>query len=85
VPHEGLAPLTVTFSNTSTGGFGTSLLASGDRITTTLESPTYQYSLPGAYTVTLTVSGAGGTDAEIKEGYITVVFANYLPVILRGP
>jgi PKD repeat protein len=83
-PLEGLAPLTVVFTNTSAGDFDTSLWAFGDGMTSTLESPTYQYMLPGTYTVTLTISGAGGTDTEVKGRYITVRYGIYLPLLMRG-
>ena len=34
--------------------------------------PPYVYNNPGSYTVSLTVSGPGGSDTETKVGYITV-------------
>jgi len=37
-----------------------------------IQNPSYTYSAAGTYTVTLKVSGYGGTDEEIKTGYITV-------------
>jgi PKD repeat protein len=69
---SGVAPLTVTFTNTSTGDYATSLWDFGDGITSVLTSPTHTYSLPGVYTVTLTISGPGGTDTLPRTNYITV-------------
>jgi PKD repeat protein len=71
-PISGAAPLTVTFTNTSTGSYTTSLWSFGDGITSVLTSPTHTYSLPGVYTTTLTVSGPGGTDTLMRTNYITV-------------
>ena len=70
-PTTGVLPLTVIFTNTSTGGYTGSLWDFGDGVTSTLESPTHTYTAAGVYTVTLTVSGPGGTDKETKAEYIT--------------
>jgi len=82
-PTSGIAPLTVVFTNTSTGDYMTSLWDFGDGITSTLTSPTHIYTAAGIYTVTLTVSGLGGSDTEAKAGYITVRYGVYLPLIMR--
>ena len=71
-PQSGLPPLTVQFTDLSTGDVLTRTWDFGDGITDTLESPTHTYTAAGVYTVSLTVSGLGGTDDEIKAGYITV-------------
>jgi PKD repeat protein len=71
-PTSGAAPLTVVFTNTSTGGYTTSLWDFGDGITSTLDSPMHVYTAAGAYTVTLTVSGPGGTDTLSRTNYVTV-------------
>jgi PKD repeat protein len=39
-------------------------------IDSTKQSPSYTYSVPGTYTVNLTVANAGGNDSEIKTDYI---------------
>jgi len=75
-PTSGLPPLSVSFTNTSVGDWTTSSWDFGDGSTSTLDNPTHQYTLAGAYTVTLSVSGPGGSDSEIKAGYISV----YQPV-----
>ncbi len=71
-PTEGVAPLTVVFTNTSSGDFTDSLWQFGDGLTSTLESPTHIYDQAGAYTVTLTISGTSGTDTLVRPNYITV-------------
>ena len=42
--------------------------------------------ITGTVSVSLTVSGPGGSDTEVKEGYITVRERShvYLPLVLRG-
>jgi PKD repeat protein len=83
-PTSGTPPLTVAFTNTSTGDYADSLWQFGDGVTSTLESPTHTYATVGTYTVTLTVAGPGGTGVEMKDGYITVkLFNAYLPLVTR--
>jgi PKD repeat protein len=82
-PTSGIIPLTVAFTNTSTGDYDTSLWLFGDGTTSDLPNPSHIYPAGGTYTVTLTISGPGGTDTAIKEGYITADFGLYLPVLLR--
>ena len=73
-PTSGTFPLTVNFTDTSTNtptswawDFG-----DGSPIVTD-QSPQYIYDIDaGIFTVTLTVTNAGGSDEEIKIGYITV-------------
>jgi PKD repeat protein len=62
----------VGFTNTSTGNYSTALWNFGDGITSTIFSPNHIYSLSGFYTVTLTVSGSGGTDILTQTNAITV-------------
>gem|GEM_PF-1503571 len=76
-PTSGPFPLTVAFTNLSTGDFNTCLWDFGDSQTSNLCSPpNHVYQSKGVYAVSLTVSGAGGSDIETKSGYITV----YVPV-----
>ncbi len=85
-PLSGLAPLTVTFTNNSSGTYTASLWGFGDGMTSILTSPTHVYTATGTYTVTLTVSGTASSDTEMKAEYITVwevAYRVYLPVILK--
>ncbi|MCP4589697.1 MAG: PKD domain-containing protein, partial [bacterium] len=85
-PRSGPPPLTVTFTNTSSGTYTTTLWSFGDGTTGTLDSPAHTYTSIGAYTVTLTVSGTAGSDSETRTNYISVweaVSRIYLPLILR--
>jgi parallel beta-helix repeat protein len=84
-PTSGLVPLTVAFTNTSTGDYADSLWQFGDGVTSTLEDPAHPYIAPGTYSVTLSITGPGGTDTETKPLYITVEpFNVYLPLVTRG-
>ncbi|MDY7078830.1 MAG: PKD domain-containing protein [Chloroflexota bacterium] len=86
-PTTGVAPLMVVFTNTSTGDYTTSLWNFGDGITSTQTSPTHTYTSVGTYTVTLVVSGPGGSDVETRINYIIVQkeeHSVYLPLTLRS-
>jgi PKD repeat protein len=75
-PTSGTAPLTVQFTDLSTGGTTMWSWDFGDGGTSMLGSPSYTYQAPGTYTVTLTASSqTGGTSTKVKEGYITVTQA----------
>lgn len=63
-PTRGDDPLTVQFSNKSTGEFESSYWNFGDGSTSESKSPTHVYRDPGCYTVTLTVKGPDGSDEK---------------------
>ncbi|MFN0059932.1 MAG: S8 family serine peptidase [Planctomycetota bacterium] len=71
-PTSGNAPLVVNFTSTSTGTISSYAWNFGDSGTSTLQNPSHTYTAAGTYTVTLTVTGPGGSDAETKSGYIVV-------------
>jgi len=66
-PHQGRAPLEVEFTNRSTGSIDSWHWDFGDGNTSTEQNPVYTYDRGGNFTVSLTVSGDGGTDTEEKE------------------
>jgi PKD repeat protein len=73
-PRSGEAPLTVSFTDESTGGAPTSWSWTfGDGGAATSENPTHQYANVGTYTVSLTVQNALGQDSETKSDYISVL------------
>jgi len=74
-PTSGSTALTVSFTNTSAGDYDDSLWDLGDGTTETVESPTYTYTTPGLYTVTLTVDGLAGADTITRSSYITACHA----------
>ena len=74
-PKSGDRPLSVQFTDQSTPG--TSPITSwswnfGDGGTSTAQNPTHGYATAGTYGVTLTVTTAAGSDAEVKPAFITV-------------
>ena len=74
-PTSGDAPLTVNFTDQSTGNGITARAWDFDndgKVDSTEQSPVYTYEKAGNYTVNLTVANAGGSDSEVKTGYITV-------------
>ncbi|MAB78478.1 MAG: hypothetical protein CMJ89_03900 [Planctomycetes bacterium] len=71
-PRSGAAPLTVNFTDQSTGNITTWLWSFGEGGSSTLESPSHIYTLAGTYTVTLTVSSLGGVDSQVRVDYITI-------------
>jgi YD repeat-containing protein len=77
----GTAPLTVTFSDQSSGAVDSLHWDYGDGANSTTSGPTHThpYTQLGTYTVTLTVNGLGGSDTLTRTDYITVTS----PVISR--
>jgi len=71
-PTTGTAPLTVAFTDQSTGMPGSWSWTFGDGTTSTQQNPDHIYSGPGDYPVSLVVSNAAGTDQVEKTGYIHV-------------
>ena len=65
-------PLTVQFTDQSTGARTTYSWDFGDGDASPEQNPSHPYTAAGDYTVTLTVSGPGGDDTEVKESYIHV-------------
>jgi parallel beta-helix repeat protein len=73
-PTVGIAPLTVNFTDTSTGTITSWTWDFNNDGTTdsTAQHPVHVYGSQGTYTVSLTVTGPDGSDAETKTNYITV-------------
>ncbi len=72
-PVSGAAPLEVTCIDESTGNITGWSWNFGDGTTSTDQNPAaHTYSANGSYTVSLTVTGADGSDTESKTGYISV-------------
>ena len=73
-PTNGVAPLTVTFTDTSTGTITNRFWDFGNSVTSNTIATTvqYTYNAVGTNTVTLTVSGPGGTNTFSRPAYIVV-------------
>ena len=56
----------------------------GDGHTSTLQHPTHTYADIGLYAVSLTVHGPGGSDTEIKAGYIEVLDVDFEASVTSG-
>jgi PKD repeat protein len=82
---SGSVPLSVTFTNLSTGEYSQSLWDFGDGSSSSLQHPSHTYTLAGIYPVTLTVSGPGGMDAMVRPNHITVGEAVQVQRHLRLP
>jgi PKD repeat protein len=71
-PTSGPAPLTVYFTDLSTGSPTSWDWTFGDGGTSTAQHPSHDYTADNAYTVSLTAYNAQGQDTETKVDYITV-------------
>jgi PKD repeat protein len=73
-PTNGVAPLSVTFTDTSTGSITNHFWNFGDGGTTNVATNTvvYTYNTAGVYTVTEIVTGPGGSSTNTQPSYITV-------------
>ena len=71
----GVAPLTVTFSDDSTGNPTDWFWNFGDGGNATQQSPQHIYNTPGVYTVSLLVTNSEGNDTLTKTDYIVVTDA----------
>lgn len=80
--QAGEQALVVTFTSQSQGVITDYLWDFGDGATSDLPSPTHTYQQAGDHTVSLTVSGPGGTDTVAKPDYIQVAVSAH---ILRVP
>jgi len=71
-PDEGIAPLTVSFTDLSTGDVTHWHWDFGDGQFSSQPEPSHAYTSTGDYTVSLTIMGPGGSDVETKVDYIKV-------------
>jgi len=69
---QGETPCSVSFSDASAGEVTGWSWAFGDGSGSTERDPVHVFGAPGTYSVSLTVSGPGGTDTETKAGYVSV-------------
>jgi len=60
----GVAPLGVTFTDTSSGSIDSWQWTFGDGGSSSLQNPTHQYSSDGSFTAILLVTGPGGSDSS---------------------
>ncbi len=71
-PTSGTAPLTVNFTDLSSGSPTSWSWTFGDGGSSTAQNPSHTYTGAGTYTVSLTATNSCGSDGETKTAYITV-------------
>lgn len=71
-PTSGVYDLVVTFSENNIGEIESRLWDFGDGSTSTEPDPTHTYTSPGTFSVSLTVTGPGGTDTFTCDSCIEV-------------
>jgi PKD repeat protein len=79
-PTTGPAPLTVHFSDQSTGQVTAWEWNFGDGNTASGQNPVHTYGAPGTHDVTLTATGPGGSDSKTLAGLVSVSAAPTEPV-----
>ena len=79
LPETGQAPLEVHFIDLSMGEIDTWEwdFDNDGRLDSSESNPWHTYRDPGTYTVSLTVSGIGGSDVEVKVDYLEVAPASW--------
>ena len=88
IPTDGCAPMTVEFTDLTTGDATGWTWTFGDGQNSNLQNPTNVYANPGIYDVTLLVTGPEGSDSKTILDYITVgtpVVANWASGSSTGP
>ena len=83
-PTNGTAPLSVSFTNLSTGATNYSWTF-GDGNSSTLTNAANTYTTPGTYSATLTAIGPGGTNALTRTNYIVVAYPPPVANFTAGP
>jgi PKD repeat protein len=71
-PTTGVAPLTVNFTDLSSGDPTSWSWTFGDGGTSTQQNPSHAYTAAGTYTVSMSASNGCGSDAVTRTDYITV-------------
>lgn len=79
VPTAGTIPLIVTFSDASSGVVSNRLWNFGDGATSTNTNPTHLYTNIGTFSVSLAVTGTGGSNSITKTNYIVATAATNGP------
>ncbi len=85
-PTNGVAPLNVTFTDTSSGPPTSWAWTFGDGGTSTSQNPTYAYTTPGIYTATLIASNALGwsTNSLVITALVPPPVASFTPSSTSG-
>ena len=90
-PTSGYVPLTVQFTDLSSGQVDSWSWDFGDGETSTEQNPEHTYNAAGTYTVSLTVTGGAGSDTHTITDYIEVIpippppTADFTADVTEGP
>jgi len=87
-PASGIAPLTVQFTDRSSGVRNTWNWTFGDGSTSTEQHPTHEYASAGDYTISLRIANAWGENTSVKIDYVHVgalPVANFSANVTAGP
>ena len=76
LPAMGQTPLTVSFADQSPGDVLSWEWQFGDGATSAEQNPVHEYTAPGAYTVTLTMTNPDGIGSHSKERCVWVAFTD---------
>ena len=79
-PVSGTMPLSVNFTDTSTGSPSFWNWSFGDGSYASVKNPTHIFSANGTFTITLTATNAGGSNVSTRTNYIAVI----LPAPVAG-
>jgi PKD repeat protein len=80
--RSGPKPLTVTFTDQSTGNPTMWAWNFGDGGTDMVANPTHTYQEAGVYTISLTVSNMAGSDTKTEKDYISLLETSHPPVAM---
>ena len=78
---DGFSPLTVQFTDLSSGSINSWSWDFGDGTKSSSHNPQHVFSSPGTYTVSLTVTGPNGSATESKADYVNVKDKKAMPWI----
>jgi PKD repeat protein len=84
-PTNGYPPLTVAFTDISTGSPTTWNWTFGDGAYSAEQNPSHTYTAAGTYDVSLTATNAGGSDTKTKAGFVTVTCPDACDATLTNP
>lgn len=78
-PLSGTVPLNTVFTDQSTGQITSWLWTFSDGATSTSQNPSKVWTTAGQYTVSLTVSGPGGSNTRTRTNYVAATLASAPP------
>jgi PKD repeat protein len=71
-PLNGIGPMSVHFTDYSTGSVASWHWDFGDGTTSTEQNPVHRYRTAGNFSVSLTVQGPGGSDTQTRHNHVNI-------------